>query len=446
MQNILHHLLKAPPKTHYGYYVSKAKLGQHSFGIEIVQSITHCCRSTSYTMAMGFTDQQLRILDILPRVSAALSIFGSSFIIYQVLKNTKKREMVYHRQMLILSCTDFLYSAVWFVGSWPAPASGWCTANAFLGLLTAVPQAMFNAAMCLYYLFTIRYKWSEVQMRRLQPLLLVFPIVWGLVSAILPLSAGMINPGINGACFASKAPSGCSGTDCIPAEHYYDLFSSIALYVPLWTSFAVALVSMFSVYITVSKDAQNDSADEAPVGFLWFAQREAGQDGSGRTRSRRMARQAFWYLVNFFMTYVFSTVVVIIRMSGSDVPFALTSLSYLFSPLQGFGNAIIYMRPRYLRNREKNPEMSHWQAIFTEDEYDHRLGARAMRSTMRGQGRQSFLGSFFFREGSFFFREKSRSEETGVMAPADSNKEISNEPDVEAKLGSINEEEKQEEA
>ena len=59
---------------------------------------------------------------------------------------------------------------------------------------------------------------------------------------------------------------------------------------------------------------------------------------------------------------------------ASDVPFALTSLSYLFSPLQGFGNAIIYMRPRYLRNREKNPEMSHWQAIFTEDEYDHRLG------------------------------------------------------------------------
>eukprot|EP00985_Skeletonema_marinoi_P013771 scaffold6871_cov113-Skeletonema_marinoi.AAC.1 len=127
-------------------------------------------------MAMGFTDQQLRILDILPRVSAALSIFGSSFISIKcskTLRNVKWSTTV----------------KLWFVGSWPAPASGWCTANAFLGLLTAVPQAMFNAAMCLYYLFTIRYKWSEVQMRRLQPLLLVFPIVWGLVSAILPLSA-----------------------------------------------------------------------------------------------------------------------------------------------------------------------------------------------------------------------------------------------------------------
>ena len=36
--------------------------------------------------------------------------------------------------------------------------------------------------------------------------------------------------------------------------------------------------------------------------------------------------------------------------------------------------------------------MSIWQAIVTEDEYDHRLGARAMRST-RHSGSGSFFGS-----------------------------------------------------
>jgi len=403
---------------------------------------------------MVWTDQQLRILDILPRVSAALSILGSLFIIYQVLKNPKKREMVYHRQMLILSCTDFLYSAVWFVGSWPAPGSGWCTANAFVGLMTAVPQAMFNAALCLYYLFTIRYKWSEVQMRRLQPLLISFPFVWGLVSAVLPLAAGMINPGINGLCWVQKAPSGCSGTDCIPAENYFDLFLVIALIIPLWTSFAVALVAMFFVYATVSKDAQNDSANQAPVGFLWFAQREAGQDVSSQARSRRMARQAFWYLVNFFLTYVFSTTVVIIGIVGSQNPFALQFLQFMFYPLQGFGNAIIYIRPRYLRNREKYPNMSCWNAIFEDDEYDHRLGARAMRSTMRGIGRQSFLGSMFFREGSIFYKGKSKARGMAPASDSDKNvdksvdKNVGNEPEVVAKLGGINEEEeeKQEEA
>eukprot|EP00984_Skeletonema_dohrnii_P027919 scaffold17647_cov83-Skeletonema_dohrnii-CCMP3373.AAC.1 len=326
--------------------------------------------------------------------------------------------------------------------------------------MTAVPQAMFNAAMCLYYLFTIRYKWSEVQMRRLQPLLIAFPFVWGLVSAILPLAAGMINPGVNGLCFVAEAPSGCSGTDCIPAQKYYELFDVIALIIPLWTSFAVALGAMFFVYATVSKDAQNqnDSDNQAPVGFLWFVQKEAGQDVSSQARSRRMARQAFWYLVNFFLTYVFTTAVVIIEIGGSqsDVPFALKFLQFMFFPLQGFGNAIIYIRPRYLRNREKYPNMSRWNAIFEDDEYDHRLGARAMRSTMRGLGRQSFIGSLFFKEGSFFYKGKSKARGMAPASDSDINvdksvdksvdKNVGNEPEVVAKLGGINEEEKQEEA
>ena len=50
-----------------------------------------------------------------------------------------------------------------------------------------------------------------------------------------------------------------------------------------------------------------------------------------------------------------------------------------------------------MRNREKYPDMSIWQAIFTEDEeYDHRLGARAMRST-RHSGSGGFFGSILRR-------------------------------------------------
>jgi hypothetical protein len=412
---------------------------------------------------MSLTDRQLLTLDVLPRVTAALSILGSSFIIYQVLKNPKKREMVYHRQMLTLSCTDFLFSAAWFVGSWPAPGSGWCTANGFVGMLSSVPEAMFNAALCLYYMFTIQYKWTEDQMRRLQPLLIAFPIVWGLASAVIALAAGMINPGINGVCSAVKTPSGCTGSECIPDGSYYDLFSVVALIIPIWGSYIVALVSMFLVYVAVSKDAQNDGAgdDEAPpVGFLWFARRETGQDDSRQTRLRRMAKQAFWYLLNFFMTYVFTTTNAIIRANrGSEseqgsVPFALQFLNFMFLPWQGFWNAVIYIRPRYLRNREKNPEMSRWEAIFAEDDYDHRLGARAMRSTVRGPGRRSFFGSFFIRggEGSAIFSGKSKANDVIAHAsdPNDGQKadDVGNESNDDAgvvKLGSRKEEEEQEE-
>jgi len=84
-----------------------------------------------------------------------------------------------------------------------------------------------------------------------------------------------------------------------------------------------------------------------------------------------------------------------VRALGGTVPFGLYCFMFIFRPWQGFWNAIIYIRPRYLRNREKYPDMSIWQAIVTEDEeYDHRLGARAMRSTVAPTA-PNFTGSFF---------------------------------------------------
>ena len=90
-----------------------------------------------------------------------VSVLGSSFIIYEVLKNPKKRVMAYHLQMLALSIADFLYSTSWFVYNWPAPNSGWCTANGFLILLTNTPEAMLSAGVCVYYLFFVYFAWSE---------------------------------------------------------------------------------------------------------------------------------------------------------------------------------------------------------------------------------------------------------------------------------------------
>ena len=178
-----------------------------------------------------------------------------------------------------------------------------------------------------------------------------------------------------------EAPAGCSGSECTPNEHYYHLYRFVLVNIPLWISFCVGVISMCFVYAKVSKD-EREVGGQAPTGWLWFVQREEGQDTSRTMRSRRMARQAFWYLLNFFMTYVGSTAFLIIEAFGGTPSFGLWCFTNIFLPWQGFWNAIIYTRPRYLRNREKNPDMSIWQAIMTEDEYDHRLGARAMRSTM----------------------------------------------------------------
>ena len=342
---------------------------------------------------MALTQQQLA-LDIIPRITAMMSILGSSFIMYEVLKNPKKRGMAYHLQMLALSIADFLYSTSWLIYNWPAPDSGWCTANGFIFLLSGTPEAMLSAGVCVYYLLFVYFAWSDEKILRYQRVLIIFPIIWGLITAILPLARGMINPSpVTGWCWMIPAPAGCKGLECTPDEYYYHLYAFVFVYIPRWISFGVGVISMCFVYYKVSKDEREDGG-QAPAGWLWFVQHEEGQDTSRTIRSRRMARQAFWYLLNFFLTYAGSTAWSIVRAFRGTVPFGLYCFIDLFLPWQGFWNAIIYIRPRYMRNREKYPDMSIWQAIFTEDEYDHRLGARAMRSTVAPTA-PNFTGSFF---------------------------------------------------
>ncbi len=61
--------------------------------------------------------------------------------------------------------------------------------------------------------------------------------------------------------------------------------------------------------------------------------------------------------------------------------------------------------------------MSIWQAVFTEDEYDHRLGARAMRSTVAPTAKRSFLGSMFRKSGQG--QGESQGEGQGAEAEAE---------------------------
>ena len=390
---------------------------------------------------MAFTEQQQLALDIIPRVTGMMSILGSLFVMYEVLKNPKKRKMAYHLQMLALSIADFLFSVSFFVGNWPAPDSGWCIARGFIDLLGGIPEAMFNAGVCVYYLFFVYFGWGEEKILRYQRVLIIFPIILGLIISILPLAQGMINPHpVRGDCWVYPTPAGCSGSECTPDEHYYHLYRFVLVIIPLWISFCVGVISMCFVYTKVSKDEREEVGGQAPTGWLWFVQREEGQDTSRTMRSRRMARQAFWYLLNFFMTYVGSTAFLIIEAFGGTPSFGLWCFTNIFLPWQGFWNAIIYTRPRYLRNREKNPDMSIWQAIMTEDEYDHRLGARAIRSTAGASNRMR--GSFF---GSMFGKSTQAQDTAAAIASGDEDgmkqEEVAN-----VELTPAVEEEKQEEA
>jgi hypothetical protein len=67
------------------------------------------------------------------------------------------------------------------------------------------------------------------------------------------------------------------------------------------------------------------------------------------------------------MTYFGITLIRCLELTNKNASFGLWIFTMIFLPFQGFWNAIIYMWPRYVCNREKYPTMSRWEAIFSED-------------------------------------------------------------------------------
>jgi len=64
-----------------------------------------------------------KALAIAPHVSGFLSVFGSLWIVIDILRDRKKwHSSVYHRLMLGLSITDIFGSFAKALGTWPIPA------------------------------------------------------------------------------------------------------------------------------------------------------------------------------------------------------------------------------------------------------------------------------------------------------------------------------------
>ena len=72
------------------------------------------------------------------------------------------------------------------------------------------------------------------------------------------------------------------------------------------------------------------------------------------SKSGRIAQQAYLYTLAFTLTWIFPTSMRIMRNPPS---YGLLMCIAIFVPLQGFFNAVVYVRPRYLRNRKQHPEM-----------------------------------------------------------------------------------------
>ena len=63
---------------------------------------------------------------IAAKVSSSLSLFGSCYVIQDILRDEEKRNSsIYHRTMLGVAVSDFIVALAVFLGTWPMEKAGY---------------------------------------------------------------------------------------------------------------------------------------------------------------------------------------------------------------------------------------------------------------------------------------------------------------------------------
>ncbi|KAL7532544.1 hypothetical protein ACHAWF_004175 [Thalassiosira exigua] len=427
---------------------------------------------------MGWsTETQFRHLSIWPHFTGMLSMIGSSLIIYEVLRDPGKRKKVYHRLLLAMSLCDLNTSFWYFLSTWPIPKgtakvyqpSGTmasCTAQGFF-IQFGISTPLYNTVLAMYYLFIIRFGWKEKRVKAAEKYFHALPLLWAAGTSLAALGLGMLN-NANLWCWIAPLPLTCVGShrndgvnDCERGNNAW-IFRWAFFYGPLWAAIGSSGVAMWLTYLAVRKtekasarwstrrsiNAGNPDGNQRrrrssiesliPTAIRRRsslpAEEAALPSENDRKHSKQVATQAFYYLLAFFFSWTPATLTRFIQMVWGRTYYPIILLMAILTPMQGFLNYTVYMRPRWISYRKKHPEWNVCQALL------HLLTCKMLcrRSTGQdvegedGEGRTRKRGSFLSAIPTTFSRRSSHAQsECADGEQKEEEKEEEGEGDVE---------------
>jgi len=334
---------------------------------------------------------------IIPLVTAPMSVISSTLIIIMVMRSREKLLHIYHRLMFGLSVADVILSSAMSFSSLPAPKetpSIWkglgsqstCDAQGFFFMIGASAAPLYFLSLQLYYLCKIKYDLSLDDMKKIEPFLHGVPILFGLVSAIIPLATESMNAGTSW-CWIQAYPTGCKSDpnmECTRGTHAA-LQRWVFVGGPMILILVLACIVMWMIYDSVRKlDQLNASHDFRYSGENISSNRSklkenkpspssihssvltsirsvfgsTASDISGRYRRSRHARQRVsHYFIGYLLTIFFPLINVSIAMAIGKPVNLLEILMYIFYPLQGVFNMLVFILPNVRRIQQRYPEM-----------------------------------------------------------------------------------------
>ena len=345
------------------------------------------------------THQEQVALALIPKFAAALSIFGSGYITYDIiLRRNKRNELTggvrtprstYHRLMVGMSICDIMMSGGIFMSTWPMPRDvpnvAWnvgstqtCTVQGFFEQF-GVSTVMYSASLSIHYLISIRsgrFK-SQTKMRKIEPYLHAVPLLFGLITAVTSLALKLFNYGLWD-CWIAASPIGCEeswrnngSTTCVRGNNA-SLYQWLFDLIPKWTSILIVTINMVLVYIHVRKQellslhwSERSSGLRSNANAVTVSQRsslstsEDGRNQSASTRrrsisfSKQIASQSYLYVGALWITWLPVIILRGVQLSSGVTYYWLLVWVALSIPMHGWWNLLVYLRPRFVQKRRE---------------------------------------------------------------------------------------------
>ena len=265
--------------------------------------------------------------------------------------------------MLFMSSFDFLWA---FVNSVMGPAMVpkgigvpgavgnqlSCDVQGFLAYVSGAASEMLNVSLALCYLLMVRYEYDDERLHKLEPYFLYVPLSASLIMAVSGLTFGIYNfNGTFNVCFIDASPLNCDKSEspvvCERGEQYKYWFYYNSLLI--FTESCVILFSMIKTYTAVLQ--RERSGDR-------FRFRIASRPDTRRNLSNTMRSQGLWYSGAFLFTFL------LIMLFFVWTNYFTQIFSFLTLYLIGFTNAVIYVRPRFIKFRQDFPSLGVTSSIW----------------------------------------------------------------------------------
>ena len=329
---------------------------------------------------------QSLVLSVVAKITGSISCLASGYIVQHVLMSPKRRSKTYHRLLLGMSVNDMVGSAFGcIVGSSPLLMANQraCSTMAFLAQAGYLASPLYQGSLATFYLLMIVYGWKERRIRLIvEPWCHLLPNALGWGSAIAALCLKLYG-------FAHWT---CWIGHTTNAQTTF-LYRMLFRYALLWATIIYVSLVMWVVYVTVlTTEKASDKYQFRTVTISSSSaqgtriRNENGKISGGNengkisggnahnpnkrrrksyyhpgsvsaiigrkhSKSRRIANQACMYVCALILSTAFGTAVRVSEKQDEDPPFGLLLCLVIFTPLQGFYNMCIYLRPRYLLYR-----------------------------------------------------------------------------------------------